>query len=123
MQSKLIIEFFKVNGILANTSTIWENTYGCAYQYKCSGMLYLISILAYAYQINIDHGVGELGHVRLVVDGLNVTTKEFISMLMSNVKLPGSKRYANQITMHTVTLEKYVSIAILFQKYLPNASR
>ena len=41
---------------------IWENNNGCADQYRCATALYLLSILAHAYNTIIDRGVGEPGH-------------------------------------------------------------
>ena len=50
---------------------------GCAEQYRWEIALYLLSMLAYAYNIIIDHRVGEPGHGREVVDVLMLTEKVF----------------------------------------------
>ena len=71
--SKCIIEMFQNRTLFfANMITIWENTDGCEDQYLCATALYLLSMLAHAYNIIIDCGVGSPGHGIEVVDGLNV---------------------------------------------------
>ena len=69
---KLIIELFKnKQTIYLELSTIWENTYGCAYHYIYSTALYLLSILSRDYNIIIDHDVSVPGYFIEVVYGLN----------------------------------------------------
>ena len=63
--SKHIIELLqKITVFFSNMITIWENNDGCAEQYRCATELYLLSMLAHAYNIIIDHGVGAPGHQR-----------------------------------------------------------
>ena len=57
----------------ANMGIIWENTDAFADQYWCATVLYLLSMLAHAYNIIIDRGVGAPVNGRDVVDGLNAT--------------------------------------------------
>ena len=49
--------------------------HGCAEQYICATALYLLSMLAHAYNIIIDRGVVAPGHGREFVHGLNNTEK------------------------------------------------
>ena len=58
-------------------SNIWGNYDNFAEQYCCATVLYSLSILAHAYNIMIDCGVGALGNFREVVDGLNSTKNKF----------------------------------------------
>ena len=90
---------------------IWENTDGCTDQYLCTTALYLLSMLAHAYNIIIDSGVGEPGHGRYFVDGLNDTNKKFLSMLTTNVKLPGAAAYELERAMHTSTEKTDIGLA------------
>ena len=71
--------------MFANLSKIWENTYGCADQYRCAIASYLMSTLTYAYDIIVDHDVGALGHGRDILEGHNCTEKRCISMLMTDI--------------------------------------
>ena len=52
-------------------STIWENTDGCAEQYRCATTLYLMSVLSQRHSIIFDRGIGATGHGKQVVDVIN----------------------------------------------------
>ena len=84
-------------------STIWENTDGCAEQYRCASALYLMSVMSQFYSIIIDCGISVPEHGKEVVDALNAVDKRYIYQLMSKVQLPGSVRFDSQIKMHTGT--------------------
>ena len=59
--------------LFADMSNIWENTDGYTEQYRCATALYLLSMLAHAYNINIDRGAGAPGHGIEFICGLNTT--------------------------------------------------
>ena len=65
--------------------------------------LYLLSILSHDNDITIYWGVWETGNVQDVFDGLNVKEQIFMTVLMENVKFPGSKVYDDQIEIHNTT--------------------
>ena len=44
--------------------TMWDQTYGCARQYRCSIAYYLLSLISKSYQIVIDIAVDTPGHGR-----------------------------------------------------------
>ena len=69
------------------------NTDVCADQRRCATALYLLSMLAHAYNIIIDCAVVAPGHIREAFDGLNSTDKRFLLMLMPIVQLPGAVDY------------------------------
>ena len=50
--------------IFYDLSTIWDNNNGCDEQYICASALYLLSILAHAYNIIIDKCIRTPGHGR-----------------------------------------------------------
>ena len=77
-------------------------------------------MLSQSYNIIIDCGLIVPVHVIEVLDGLIDTDKGFIFHLMPNVKLPGSKRFVTQITVHTATQNTDVILSQGFQKYLSN---
>ena len=52
----------------------------CAEQYRCLNALYLLSILAHAYNIIFGYGVGATGHGIEVVDGLNDTGGKYFNV-------------------------------------------
>ena len=55
--------------------------------YICASVLYLLSVFT------IDQGISAPGHGKEVVEGINAIGKFYIYQLMSNVQLPGSKRF------------------------------
>ena len=54
---------------------MWDQTDGCAKQYRCSIAYYLMSYLSASYQIVLDRGVDTPGHGKDVVDGFNAVQK------------------------------------------------
>ena len=63
--------------LFAYLTNILENTNGCAEKYGCSNALYLLSMLAHAYNIIIDCVVRSPGHGSEFVDGLNANKNSF----------------------------------------------
>ena len=55
--------------------------------------------LAHSYDIIIDHTVGVTDHGKYFVYGIKVIKK--LSILLSKVKLPGSRGYENHTAVHT----------------------
>ena len=84
-------------------SKIWENTDGCAEQYRCASALYLISVMSQCYSVIIDRGVSAPGHGKEVVYRLNGVDNHYIYQLMSKVQLPRSVIFDSHIKMHTGT--------------------
>ena len=76
---KRLISFLKNKKVLTTSlSTIWKNTDGCAEQYRCASVLYLMSGLLQNYSIIIDRGIIAPGNGKEVVDGLNDVDKRYI---------------------------------------------
>ena len=75
-------------------------------------MRYILSIFAHAYNIIIDCGVVAPLHGRYFVDYLNAAEKQFISMIITTVKLPGSDTYDSQMKMHTTTENTTIILAM-----------
>ena len=78
--------------LFADMNTLWGNNGGFVEPYRCAPVLYLLSMLAHAYNFIIDRVVGAPVHAREVIDGMNVT-KKILSMLMTTVQLPGTESY------------------------------
>ena len=82
--SKRLISLLKNKQVLTTSlSKIWENTDGCAEQYRCASALYLMSVISQTYSIIIDRGISAPGNGKEVVDGLNAVDKRYIYQLMS----------------------------------------
>ena len=70
---KRLIELLNEQKVPTSTlSKIWENTDGCADQYRCASALYLMSVLSQHFSNKTDRGISAPGHGKEVVDGLNV---------------------------------------------------
>ena len=74
----------------------------CADQYRCATALYLLSILAHAYDIIIYHGVGAPGHA---------TNKQFLSLFIATAQLTGASDYYSHMAINTSTMNTATSIA------------
>ena len=59
-------------------STVWEDTNGCAKQYRCALAIYVMNVLSYSYGIIIYHAINAPGHEKNVVDGLNAMDKQYL---------------------------------------------
>ena len=97
--------------MMSALSKIWENTDGCADQYRFAASLYLMSVLSQRHSIIFDQGISAPGHGKEVVDGLNDIYKCYMYQLMSTVQLPGSKIFERQILIHSCTQKKDFSLA------------
>ena len=109
--------------LTTSLSTIWENTDGCAEQYRCASALYLMSVMSQTYSIIIDPSISAPEHGKEVVDGLNAVDKRYIYQLMSKVQLPGSIRFDSKIKIHTDTEKKDASLAREFKDHLDGEHR
>ena len=56
--------------LMSELSSVWENTDGCADQYRCATALYLMLVLSQRQSLIFDWGISAPGHVKGVVDGL-----------------------------------------------------
>ena len=56
-------------------STLWEDTDGCAKQYRYDLDIYLMTVLSSSYGILILDAINSPGHGNNVFDGLNATDK------------------------------------------------
>ena len=115
--SKPIIELLKNRTVLfADMSNIWGNIYYFGDQYHCATALYLLSVLAHAYNIIIDSGFRELVRVIEVVGGLNDIYKNLLSIFMTTLQLTDAAAYKSQMPMHTSNAKIYIILARGFQK-------
>ena len=58
---------------------MWDQTYGCAKQYRCSIAYYLMSYLSTSNKIVLDRAVDTPGHGKYVVDGFNAVQKRYLA--------------------------------------------
>ena len=56
---------------MSGMSTVWEDTDGCAKQYRCALDIYLMTVLSYSYGIIMDCSINAPGHVKMpLVDSM-----------------------------------------------------
>ena len=58
--------------------TTWDQTDGCAKQYRCYIAYYLMSFLSKSYQIVLDRDVDTPGYKKYVVDGFNAVHQLYL---------------------------------------------
>ena len=68
--------------------TIWDQTDGCANQYRCSISYYLMSYLSTSYQIVLDRAVDTPGHRKDVADGFNAFQKRYLATCLRMCSTP-----------------------------------
>ena len=59
---------------------MWDQTDGCAKQYRCSIAYYLMYFLSKSYQIILDRDIDTPGHGKDVVDGFNAVQKRYLAI-------------------------------------------
>ena len=58
---------------------MWDQTDGCAKQYRCSIDYYMISFLSKSYQTVLDGSVDTQGHGKDVVNGFNAFQTQYLA--------------------------------------------
>ena len=71
--------------------TVWEETNGCAKNYRCALAIYLISVLSSSYGIIMYCAINAPGRGKKVVDGLNTMNKSYLKGGMELIDKLGSK--------------------------------
>ena len=85
--SKRLNSLLKDKKVLPTSlSTIWKNTDGCAEQYICASVPYLMLAMSQCYSVIIDQVISAPGNGKEVVDGITAVDKRYIYQFMSIVK-------------------------------------
>ena len=61
---------------------MWDQTDGCAKQYRCSISYYLMSYLSTSYQLVLDRAMNTPGNEKDVVDGFNAVKKLYLASFL-----------------------------------------
>ena len=64
---------------MIRSGTMWDQTDGCANQYRCPIAYYLMSFLSKSYQIVLDIAIDTPGHVKDVLNGFNAVHKRYLA--------------------------------------------
>ena len=74
-----VLKVFSESGrLVSGVSTVWEDTDGCAKQYRVALSIYLMTVLSSSYGIIIHLSSNAPGHGNVVVDVLNATDKRYL---------------------------------------------
>ena len=71
----LLKTFLESGSLVSGMSTVWEDTTGCAKQYRCALDIYLMTVLSSSYGIIMDCAINASVHVKNSVDEINATEK------------------------------------------------
>ena len=58
----LLKKIFELGILVSDMSTVWEDTDGCAKQYRCALDIYVITVLSSSYGIIVDYAINAPGH-------------------------------------------------------------
>jgi hypothetical protein len=111
---RVLIEHLKKTGQFLEGHTMFDNTNGCAKQYRCATAIHLLSMLATEFNITINRSVGAPGHGKDLVDGLNGCDKQFLKKMMMRITVPGNEQSAaedKKIIPYSVREREFASIA------------
>lgn len=84
----VLIKLLLQGGTFKRGSWMFDDTDGCAKQYRCALALYLLSMLAAIHGVVIDRAIGAPGHGKDLVDGLNAVDKRYLSGKMCVLGMP-----------------------------------
>ena len=83
----MLKEFEKGNKLNINFIT-WESTDGCYKQYRCSVLMYFVSLLSFNFNITIDRMIGAQGHGKYIVDAINNCNKRYFKEKIRMSRIP-----------------------------------
>ena len=98
---------------MTGRSTFWEDTDGCAKQYRYTLDICLMNVLSSSYGIIMDSAINSLDHGKNAVYGINATKEKKLKGKMELIGKLGSN-YAKNIGM-LPSYSKDVSIQFLYQ--------
>ena len=102
---KVLFKHLKRIGQLCEGMVDWDDTDGCAKQYRSALALYLLSVVATEFNITIDRAIGAPGHGKDLVDGLNAMDKIYLRHKMCMIGTPEANDAAARMRAHAMVLE------------------
>ena len=91
---------------------MWDQTDGCANQYRCSIAYYLMSYLSKSYQIVLDRAVDTPGHGKDMVVGFNAAQKRYlVTCLRMRITPEKDKIDSKRMLVESMTEKVEVSFA------------
>ena len=91
---------------------MWDQTDGCAKQYRCSIAYYLMTYLSTSYQIVLDRAVDTPGYGKDVVDGFNSVQKGYLATFLRMRSTPEKDKIdSKHMRVESMTEKGEVSFA------------
>ena len=99
--------------------TMWYQAGGCAKQYRCYIVYYLMSFLSKPYKIVIDRAVDTPVHGKYVVDGFNDVQKQYLATFLRMCSTPEVEKIdSKRMRVDAMTEKGEVSFAEDFKRLL-----
>ena len=105
------------------TSIMIDDTDSCANQYRCGNVLYLLSMLSAKHKLIIDRAAGAPGHGKDVVDGLNVTGKNYLHAKMCMIGTPEANSSEHVMNAHSTVNGTAFGLAQKYHRLCSHPSR
>ena len=103
---------------------MFDQTDGCSKQYRCARALYLLSLLAYQFDIIIDRAIGAPGHGKDIIDALNAIDKIFLRRKFCMIGTPEADDRNCRMAAHSMLNDGVeVSFAEESQRLLQSLDR
>jgi hypothetical protein len=98
-------------GVVKRGGWLFDHIDGCAKQYRCGTVLYLLALLAVSYGIVINRAVGAPGHGKCEVDGGNAVDERYIKTKMCLIEAPDGDASTRQMSAHAMAGNALTSFA------------
>ena len=85
---------------------MWDQTDGCAKQYRRSIDYYLMSYLSKSYQIILDRAVDTPGHGKYVVNGFNAVQKRYLATCLRMRSTPEKHKIESKLMSVEAMIDK-----------------
>ena len=87
----ILLKDLEKNNILILYATLFYNTDGCSKQYSYTVIIYMFSMLAKKYMIDIEHLIETPGHRKGYFDGQISVDKKYLKKIMMLIKSPNEE--------------------------------
>ena len=99
------------NGQMVRRGKMFDTTYGCACQYRCSKAFFLLYVIVAGRRIVIDQAIDALENFKGVVDGLNAIDKGYLSKCLCLTSTPEVHNDEKRMNIYSMNEEGIFSFA------------
>jgi hypothetical protein len=76
---EVLLKHLQANGDIGEHATMLDSMDGCSKQYQCAKAYWLLSYIAFKFQIIIDLAISAPGHGKGRIDDINATDKQYLA--------------------------------------------